>query len=457
MADPDAWLAPQGAGSNANHRLRDVPGFRFRPGMRVTAKFGAFFRALVRPRLALPGKYKRAAQEALAERVVCALVIAGPGRVVADSRDTGRPGVRLRAAVWDAIETAGLCESCRGSESSGTVTRYRARPALLDLCDGWGQPVLPPERPPKRSDLVRLHSGNRDLVTGQRLPKALRRRPLPLLPARLEGGTVGILLGRYADLLDRINRENLNHTWVAFVRDASGKRRAVQPSVGLHMTYSGRLFRGGRLYTEGPWSAQNLPKRVRHTMLIDGERVAELDIAAMVLRMVYHREHLDPGDGDLYRPEVILPRFYAGGRSPAQVKAVRRLVKQATILSLNARSRRAAHSSVAHWIARHPHRRFLGRVLRADGLDVPGLVARIVAAHPDIRDTFFTECSAELQSLDGLVMLDTLARMAGAGKPALSLHDGLLVKAADAAFAQRALREVYRDHLGFWPVVRRVY
>jgi hypothetical protein len=458
--DADRWLAQQGAGSKAHHRLRDLPSFRFRAGLRPPRRFHPFYDRLVRPRLALAArsKAKRAALERTAERAVFALVLAGPGRAVADTRDCRRPGVRARVAAWDAVEAAGLCVRCLGSESSGKVTRYAATPTLLDLHDEWAMPVLPPERPPPVSDLIRLHTGTRDLTTGRRLPVNERRRRLPLFGPGHVRGTLDAMFEYYAGRLDRINRESLNHTWKALVRDSGGTLRAVQPSVCLHLTYSGRLFHGGRLYTEGPWSAQGLPKSVRRGLLIDNRPVAELDFVAMALRMVYNLAQLDPDDDDLYRPGTILPAFYAAGPPPAQAEAVRRLVKQATILSLNARSREGAHSSVAHWVARHPHGRFLWRVLRAEGLDVPGLVARIVAAHADIRHRFFTECSADLQARDGQVMLDTLTRFAAAGKPALPLHDGILCKARDAAFAQRVMVECYRANAyGFAPVVKRVY
>jgi hypothetical protein len=63
----------------------------------------------------------------------------------------------------------------------------------------------------------------------------------------------------------------------------------------------------------------------------------------------------------------------------------------------------------------------------------------------------------ELMTMDGKIMLGILTTFARAGKPALGLHDAVVCRRSDAAFARRVMIATYRRHLRFAPVVRRVY
>jgi hypothetical protein len=265
--------------------------------------------------------------------------------------------------VWDAVVGAEFATVKIGSEQSGKVTRYAATATLLDRLDrhrGVKPMRLLTEkrlgrntraRTPTTDALVYLHSGTKDLATGERLPPHLRNQPLPLPANPVAVGYFGGL----EDSIDRINRNNLRHSWEAFRTDpATGKQRAFQPNVMLQLRYVGRPFRCGRLWTRGEFSAQSLPKKMRKGILIDGQPVAELDYSGMLPRMLYHMARIDP-KGDVYRPEVIFPRFHAIPRSAAERKVVRGVVKRVMMICLNVGSQPRANSSVGRLLAEHPH------------------------------------------------------------------------------------------------------
>lgn len=462
-ADFTPWLERQ-----TSRHLRERTSFVFRC-REITPEFQAFVADVIVPVVELPGKYKAVQKAEILVQVVHNLIVRGLfGWCVADTRDTHRPGVRPRVQVWDTLVKRGFALVRKGSEQSGKVTRYLATGHLLDTYEKATPMRLLTERRlgrntqvkiPTTAALVVLHTGTTDLATGERLPKALRKQPLPLSPRPLPGSALACLR-RVEDTLEYGNTSNLNHTWKAFWPDpVTGKRRTIQPNVCLTQVHSGCLFRGARLYTRGLHSAQALPKRVRQGMEVDGEPVAEWDYQAMAVTMLYHMEGLTPEAGDVYRPEVIFPRFYAADRPDRPKEAVRGFVKRATIICLNARSREAAHSSVGKLLAKHTFSKFLKRVVyKAEGTDPAGIVTRVVAAHPKLSHRFFTAVSAELPSRDGLIMLDILTRFADAGKPVLPLHDGVLCRRSDAEFAERTMMEVYVSFFPrFSPVVKRSY
>ncbi len=82
-------------------------------------------------------------------------------------------------------------------------------------------------------------------------------------------------------------------------------------------------------------------------MIIGGEKTVELDFVSCFIRMLYHSIEWNP-NGDLYRPEVILPQLYAEDALPKGVKKMARgFIKRATNICFNVNSRAAANSAVS--------------------------------------------------------------------------------------------------------------
>jgi len=211
-----------------------------------------------------------------------------------------------------------------------------------------------------------------------------------------------------------------------------------------------------RLYTGFPRSTQNMPKAQRATITIDGSPTVELDFSCFNIRMLYHSERLDP-KGDLYRPETIFPRWYAGSPRTEHKKRVRDLVKEATNATFNTSSRGEAIGAVHDIIKKCP--RYVRDVVYSiEGSGESNLLTRIEAAHPELvkAGKFYpgTDGQWDVMTVGGRIMLYILLRFADAKKPALGVHDSVIVKAEDAKLARRVMTEVYVEFKGCKPVIK---
>jgi len=459
--EPKTTTKPGRLPRKENYHLRELPSSPYKE-RELPPRFAAFVAEALLPRLALRG-YKLDRKERVATQAIHNLYLAGASGAVADGRGTQRAEVRERAKIWEAIVAAGLARACVGSEETRRVTRYRATPELLELFEGWELCDLldldlkrnTTLNTPTRHALVYLHTGTKDLATGKPLPKDQQRQPLPLP----DDPDLRRYYAEMEDRIEQINRGNLGHTWQAFATDPeTGRRYVYQPNVCLRRIHVGALGRAARLYTWGGClSGQNMPKAERRAMLIDGQPAAELDFGGLHTRMLYHFAGLDPA-GDVYRPEHVLPRYYP--TAPAEERAVLRgFVKEATNTLWNVASRAAANSSVGKALAEHEQSELLHRVLYdVEGTNPVDLVARIMAAHPNLAHRFFKEIGTDLMTIDGAIMLRILERMLKANCPALAIHDSLVCRVADVEFARQTMEAVYRLWVrGFVPVINRVF
>jgi hypothetical protein len=429
----------------------------------IPEEFRSFATSQILPQLRLRG-YKLAEKQELAVQLLHALVWSGQScACVADRRGTQFKGTRLRVAVWDAIVYRDFAMNCLGSEVSAKLTRYYATPKLLDRFTDWQlaqlvQPQLPrgtTTRVPTPDDLVRLRRGRYDRQTGVKLPRRERRRLLPLsITPESRDYWSGV-----EDTVDKINSANLDHSWKAFRTDpVSGKQRAFQPDVRLHLTYVGTEFSGGRFYTRGPRSAQKLPKAERRAMLIDGARTAELDYGGMQVRMRYHGKLLEPPAGDVYQVEAILPTFYASNPTDEERATVRGFIKKATAIVFNTTSAKPV-KAVRYHLRNDDQADFVLRVVHdVEGIDAAELIARIKRVHQPLAKLFHTHDARELMTTEGKIIKRVMLAFVAAGKPALPIHDSVVCKVSDAAFAKRVMTDAYEAcHPGRRPVVNRAY
>lgn len=466
-----------------NTYLRELSSVRFEEQL-VPDDFRDFAKQLLLPRIQLTG-YKVEAKQTMAifclhQLVECGLV----GKTVADTRDTNKPGVRLRADVWEAIVKAGFARACVGSESSGKTTRYYHAGDLLELKQIWELRFLTDTRLTRNSQcesggmpvplaLVVLHSGKVDLTTGVLLPEDYRKRPIPFIdevrrlaqpgadgepdPRAIENGMAH--WRNIEDMLERINEQALSHGWIAYAIDPiDGKRRAFQPNPCLRQLHVGKFDRAARLYGWSQWAVQVLPRHVREGIKIDGEAVAELDFSCMATRMLYHERKLDP-PGDLYRPELIFPAVYGfQNLEPRRRELIRNFVKRATNICWNVRSRDAAYGAAWGLLNDFPEDGIIHNAIYGIEQTTPqGIIDRIVAAHPDLAGNFFTERGMELMTIDGKIMRYILNEFCKAGRAATGLHDAVMCRASDVAFAEETMADIYHAFMSFEPVIKRAY
>jgi hypothetical protein len=308
--------------------------------------------------------------------------------------------------------------------------------------------------------LVVLRSGKKDPATGKPLAKALRRVPLPLPETPND---VRKRLVRFEDAIETINRSNLNFSWRAFrTNEFTGKPQVFPVNVCLRMIYKDKLWHGGRMYTFGPVSAQNLSRIDRRKIQISDritvEGVAEFDFSGHAIRMLYHHyAKIDPDpEQDIYRPEVVFPRFYGSTdpEDPAR-EVARDFVKTVTNVCWNVNNPIRAEMSAEKTYSEHEDFDVLQRILKIERIAPMAVVRRIFNAHPDLEPWFFTRIGTDLTRLESRLMLKILLTFADAGKPALGIHDALLVRLSDARFAQKTMRDLYRKRFGFCPVIKR--
>lgn len=442
-----------------NKHLRDLDStiFVVEP---VPPDFQLFATEKVLPTIEFTGK-KLVDKKTIAMHCLHKLYLAGiSGRVVADSRRKTVAGALLRVGVWDAIEAAGYARKCLGSEASKNITRYQASTKLLDLRKDWELPELyeltlyrnTELEDPTRLALVYCNPGRLGLDSGRIIPEDIRLQAVPF-----PKGPGNDYFRDVEDRIEAINESNLSHSWKAYRTDTeTGARRAQPVNPCLRQVHSKEFFRAVRLYSWGELSGQDLPKSVRKTLLIDGEPTCELDFSAMAIRMVYHYRHEETGNGDLYRPERVFSHFYSMDNANGQRLAVLRdVVKCITNICLNTQSRGRANSAAGQYITNHPVGPWVHKIIcRTEGISIPELVDRVVAAHPpSVAEAFFCEYGLDLMTTDGLIMLHILTAFAEAGRPALGIHDSLVVRQSDREFALATMNEVYYRFTMNYPVI----
>lgn len=458
-----------------HQEFRDLPSHVFGK-RRLTKSFRRFMDDEICPLLKFKG-YRLDEKRELACQMVNQLIKTRMrNEVMADSRDTHQPGVRIRVAVWNAIVAAGLAEIGLGSEASGKVTRYRATLKLWTMQEEWKLRMLvrldlvrnSEKRKPSRHGLVLIYRGKVDAGTGELLNPINRRK---LLPVNSESPQVQSVIRAEEGLVESFNQMVLLHTWKWYETDPeSGKEhvRALNPCV--RKIYSGGWPRSGRFYSWDVLSGQELSKARRKTILIDEQPVSEFDISGTFIRMAYHIKGVDPDrDEDLYRPHVIFPKFYSYRNVSAKHRGiVRDFVKRCTNICLHVRSHSQANSSVGRELAEHPHREFLwNEVCGADDATPKRIVRRIVKAHPHLKKrdrlpvpkpvNFFNDVGPWLMTYEGWVMQDTIIALTLSRIPALTIHDGLVVRKSDGETVKQLLVDAYSDWIGFEPVVKQAF
>ena len=75
------------------------------------------------------------------------------------------------------------------------------------------------------------------------------------------------------------------------------------------------------------------------------------------------------------------------------------------------------------------------------------------AAHPKIRDDFFSGCGLNLQYRDSMIMEDLLKKFIRKDVPIIPVHDSLIVPVSHAHEAIEVMTETYKNHMGFDPLV----
>ncbi|MCJ7693466.1 MAG: hypothetical protein MUO22_08640 [Sedimentisphaerales bacterium] len=472
--------------SAKNLHLRDLKSVLFNES-NLTSEFQLFVDKEIWPQLkSLHKKYFLEENKKLTAQIVHNLIETGlTNKTVADSRNKNNKQVRKRVPIWDALAKKKLCKSCKGSEISGLVTRYYATNPLLGLREKWELKLLEDldlkknteEAIPTSHALVVLYRGKVDWLTGQSLPNEQQKRPQSILkrieatcqrnrkdirkpdPQAIQNG-----LDYFREIennINTINEENLSHSWLAYASNPdTGNKIAFQPNVCLRQIHSGKLFRGTRLYSWGTLSGQGISKEQRQTIQIDGESAAEIDSHCHAIRLAYHLSGIDKR-GDVYWPEKIFRKYYTFKNvSSKKLRIVRDFVKTSTNIVLNTSNSNSARNAIATLLKDSNNREFLtGLIFKTEATNLKGILERIIKAHPKkVADKFFADYGLDLMCTDGSIMLHVLNEfVVNRQKPALAIHDSLVIKASDVIEAEKVFTKTYHKFTGFKPVLQRKF
>jgi hypothetical protein len=136
-----------GPAKRDNSDLRGRKSDRYRPQVKVPNRLCKFALKSILNHITITRTHLQEKQVKLTGMLLQLIRSGLSDRVIADSRDTGIPGVRSRVKLWDSLESAGLVRKCLGAELSERVTRYAATQKLLTMQDCWTSIVFPARSP----------------------------------------------------------------------------------------------------------------------------------------------------------------------------------------------------------------------------------------------------------------------------------------------------------------------
>lgn len=168
------------------------------------------------------------------------------------------------------------------------------------------------------------------------------------------------------------------------------------------------LTTGGRLY--GGWW-QNLPRSQRHTIRIEGERVAIVDFASMFPRLAYVTAGKAPPHGDLYAG-------IAGERDGIKRVFNAMLFRDTPLTKFPKGSRK-------HF---------------PKGTTAAQVRAAIIRKHPTLGPILESGIGLRLMKLESDILVAVILAMASADVPALPLHDAVIVRQSDSQRAARIMQ-----------------
>ncbi len=184
-----------------------------------------------------------------------------------------------------------------------------------------------------------------------------------------------------------------------------------------------RFDLGGRLFGGFWW--QSLEKQRRRSVRLDGEPVADLDFAAMFLRLAYLEVgESPPPEGDLY---AAVPGL-SGWRKGVKIAANAMLFRTSRMLRLPKKAR-------DHLPPR---------------LSCASVRAAILAGHPALAPVFETGIGYRLMFLESQILIAAMLRLIAQGVSAvLPMHDGLMCPRSKAELVRQAMSDAAEQTVGF--------
>jgi len=236
------------------------------------------------------------------------------------------------------------------------------------------------------------------------------------------------------------------------------------PLLEYKRSFSGDLFKGGRLFAHGG-SIQLLPEKFRLKYLtLDKEPVCEIDYKAIHACILY--ENVAQEDHRVY--ELAKSGFdpYAADRSCLKLNEkivakhmvdhglksydpIRNLFKISMMMAINCKDQNAARQSINHEI--YKDRKLDACDRRYVGIEDPNVadVLEVLCEHNYvIQEYFYKDHGIVLQNVDSQIALRVIDYLIQEGHTCLAYHDSFAVKQSVAPFLEYAMKAAWKDVLG---------
>lgn len=236
------------------------------------------------------------------------------------------------------------------------------------------------------------------------------------------------------------------------------------PLLEYKRSFSGDLFKGGRLFAHGG-SIQLLPEKFRLKYLtLDKEPVCEIDYKAIHACILY--EDMAQKDDRIY--ELARNGFdpYAADRSCVQTDdkmiakhmikhgltkydPIRSLFKSSMMMAINCDSPTKARQSINHELYKDSRldecdRRYVGLI----SPDAEQILDVLSDHNAMIEEHFYKDYGVLLQNVDSKIALRVIDYLIQEGHTCLAYHDSFAVKESVAPFLEFAMHAAWKDILG---------
>jgi hypothetical protein len=203
----------------------------------------------------------------------------------------------------------------------------------------------------------------------------------------------------------------------------------------IHSIYHrGSFKKGGRFYGGG---YQSFNKEQRSKILINGEKVIELDYGGLHLRMLYHLEGIDY-QGDPYD-------VFNGN------KELRKLMKVISLICINARTEGKAINGINNLFFEEPQ---LKSIAAKNGLIAKELIKSFKSFHNQIEKYFFSDKGVDLMYYDSQIAEEVLKYFLKREIPCLPIHDSFIVPEKYRNELYQVMKETYFKKFHFNPVIK---
>jgi hypothetical protein len=314
------------------------------------------------------------------------------------------------------------------------ASRFTIELATLMEQDGWiEQSIGYLNRDTKESRYTRIYPTKKFLDYFSPIPLIICK-PVALVQLRNEKHKPVIYentpeVRRIQKILGNANLVNSN-ALVQYKRQLR-KTCLIEPiRTDLHAVFNKSSFKhGGRLYN-GDGGYQNLSKKRRSTITINGQPTVELDFSGFHPRLLYAMEGIQYDD-DPYTPVC--------GEYPE----LRPFVKKLLLALINAESIAIAKSVGNEELY---YNRDLFLTLKKFNIRVADLIEKFKNVHQKIKHHLGTEVGFKLMNLDGKIALEIVEHFTSKNIPILAIHDSFIVTADLKEELKKVMQDTYRKH-----------